>query len=264
MSTIYSHRLTQIAPLVAMGITLLCGCSREPTAKQDKPQPVAAQQESSQPPAAVSDSTKGTADETPSAASEPAQPVHQEPAPPVGSGVLAESTKPSGAVEIPKVTMAEIDRAKCKIFVGDSIPLEELPDLAGQTRPMQSLLADHGALLVFFNVAQDRYSQLLATNLLSDLDRDVVQKYGHQAVAVVAIHVGKPSPELEKVVKDAGVTFPILLDAEGRYFAQFTADTPPTLYLVDHAGKVLWLDIEYSRAARESLKQALEAITQKR
>lgn len=261
MST-YFHRLANMVAIASLGAALLCGCSREPRTKPEKPQPMAAQQESSQPSAPVSDSAKGTTDEAASDASEPPQPVHQEPSPPVGNAVqTAAQAQPTA---IPKVTMAELDRAKCKLFVGDSIPLQELSDLAGQTRPMQTLLADHGTLLVFFNVAQDRYSQLLATNLLSDLDRDVVQKYGNQAVAVVAIHVGKPSPELEQVVKDAGVTFPILLDAEGRYFAQFTADTPPTLYLVDHAGKVLWLDIEYSRAARESLKQALEAITQRR
>lgn len=192
---------------------------------------------------------------------EPAEPMN--PAAPVAEAISPSSSREGEqSLAIPKVVMAEIDRAKCKLFVDDAIPNGELRGFTGGSQQIKDLISNKGAVLVFWSSGADRYTSLNAANLLSDMQADIYAKFQEKGITVIGIHVGPNSQETEKIIAESGARFPILADDSGEYFRQFSDHQPPCLYLVDHSGKILWLDVEYSRSAREALKQAVTAITQ--
>nr|BAL54280.1 hypothetical protein HGMM_F14B06C24 [uncultured Planctomycetota bacterium] len=163
-------------------------------------------------------------------------------------------------LKIPSVVMAEVDRAQCKLFVGDGAALAVLPNLDSQETDVKQLLGSKGTVLVFFSAGDSQRERLLASNLLADLQEDVVKVSGSSGISVVAIHVGDDKGQLAGLVKDAQAEFPVLIDRDGKYYSQFASHVPPALYLLDSSGKIVWLDIEYSRATRENLKQAVAAL----
>jgi len=167
---------------------------------------------------------------------------------------------PRPELKIPSVVMAEVDRAQCKLFVGDVVPTAALPNLENQETDVKGLLGSKGTVLVFFSAGDGQRERLLASNLLGDLQEDIAKAHGSSGISVIAIHVGDDKGQLAALVKDAQVEFPVLIDRDGKYYSQFASHAPPALYLLDSAGKILWLDIEYSRATRENLKQAVAAL----
>ena len=62
---------------------------------------------------------------------------------------------------------------------------------------------------------------------------------GSKGVRVVGINVGDaPEAVPSKLLKEAGVTFPNLLDPEGAFFAKVATDKRlPRIYLLDAAGQ---------------------------
>lgn len=183
------------------------------------------------------------------------------PAQPSVGQLVAESSLPN-PLEIPRVVMAEIDRAKCKVFVGDTIPEFTLEDLDGQPAQWKQFLGQSGTVVAFLSAGQTSRERLLTTNLLADLQEEILQPYGTAGIAVIGIHVGAPGEPLTQIIKDARAQFPILVDREGKLAMELTSHSPPTLYLLDASGKIVWLDIEYSRSVRENLRRAVAALVQ--
>jgi hypothetical protein len=68
---------------------------------------------------------------------------------------------------------------------------------------------------------------------------------------------------VKQVVQQAGAGFPILLDADGAYFARVATDKAPRTYLIDAQGQILWFDVEYSRGTRRDLLAAIEVALSK-
>jgi peroxiredoxin len=185
------------------------------------------------------------------------------PALPVAEGVSPVQSQEGGQpLEIPKVVMAELDRAKCKLFVGDAAPNGELPAVSSDTHQVKDLFGKKATVLVFWNSGTDRYANMTAVNMLSDLEADINKRFKDAGVTVLGIHVGPKSTEVEKIIQDAGATFTNLIDQNGEFFQRFSDHQPPCLYLLDQSGTIVWLDIEYSRAVREAIKQAVTALAQ--
>ncbi len=52
--------------------------------------------------------------------------------------------------------------------------------------------------------------------------------------------------------------FPCLSDGKGQFLGRVCKDNKvPRVYLLDAKGKILWFDVEYSRATREDLVQGV-------
>ncbi|WP_424896929.1 TlpA family protein disulfide reductase [Thermogutta sp.] len=243
------HRRTELlftfCLVLGIGLLVTLGCPRP--ASQERPK-ASGQQVSSQSIA------------NPSTPKQPATEMRESATPQVPVSEPA----PKSELKIPSVVMAEVDRAQCKLFVGDVIPTAVLPNLEGQETDIKQLLGNEGTVLVFFSVGEGQRERLLASNLLGDLQEDIVKTHGSSGVSVIAIHVADDKGRLAALVKDAQVEFPVLVDRDGKYYGQFALHSPPALYLLDSSGKILWLDIEYSRATRENLKQAVEALVAKK
>lgn len=228
----------------------LAGCNRPATdGPKASPSDVRAQA-ATQPEAEY---TAAADDGTPVAA----PPREATPSPPVSQKLPFEAADPSA---LPEVVMAASDRSACKVFVGDRFPAFELNDLSGQAHSAQGSLGGKGTVVVFFQLGDDAVSRLRAENLLLDIQSDVASKYPAEEIAVLAIHVGETTPQLSDVLKQAEITFPILVDANNVVLPQLTAKKPPCLYLLDGEGKVAWMDIEYGPAVRKQLSRAVQVL----
>jgi hypothetical protein len=97
-----------------------------------------------------------------------------------------------------------------------------------------------GTILLFFWTGRSKLclawlAQLKATQALHVRD----------GLTVVGIHLGGTDPaEASKVVEEAGVTFPVVLDTKGGISKAYLAPDVPAFFLIDRLGKLRRADFE--------------------
>jgi peroxiredoxin len=161
--------------------------------------------------------------------------------------------EPPPAPKFPVVKMPASLEGTCLVKVGGSIPEAELANLEGKKVALRSLFGKKLTVLLFW-----QSENLYATQALELLELDVAKPFAEKGVRVVGISV-KDSPEAaRKAVAEPGVKYPNLVDPKGEFFAKVATEKIPRVYLLDSAGKVLWLDIEYSSSTRRDLEQAIK------
>lgn len=159
---------------------------------------------------------------------------------------------------IPKVVMSDELLATCLIKVDDTIPEVELADLDDKMNELGSLYGPKLTVVCFWTIGKTTRSKLTAGAVLQDLTKDIVEAFGEQGVRVIAINVGDSAEEANKYASDPQVTFPVLLDPQGEYYAKIATERKmPRTFLLDAQGKVLWFDLEYSNTARRNLVQGI-------
>jgi peroxiredoxin len=162
---------------------------------------------------------------------------------------------------IPKVALSNELRATCLVNVGETMPKAELSDTAGKMRALESLCGRKLTVVCFWTTGATHHSRLAAVAALQDLRKDVVEPFGNKGVAVVGVNVGDAAAALEQEVRQAGASFPNLLDPKGQFFAKIATDKRmPRVFLLDSAGRVLWFDVEYSRSSRHDLTQSIRVV----
>jgi peroxiredoxin len=65
------------------------------------------------------------------------------------------------------------------------------------------------------------------------------KEHRDQGFILVGIEAGDPKKDVEKFVKDYGLTFPILLDPNNKSLIAFHNDNLPSSYVIDRNGKVI-------------------------
>jgi len=65
------------------------------------------------------------------------------------------------------------------------------------------------------------------------------KEHRDQGFILVGIEAGDPTKEVEKFVKDYGLTFPILLDPNNKSLIAFHNDNLPSSYVIDRNGNVI-------------------------
>jgi peroxiredoxin len=155
--------------------------------------------------------------------------------------------------------LTEEQRKSSHVQVGDPLPDASLPDLSGKIHPIRGQLGKRLTVLVFFH-AGGMVDSMRSKELLQDLDRDVIAAHGKKGVAAIAVDVRDPPEKVKRLVQEAPVGYPVLLDADGAYFAKLAAGMLPRIYALDPGGKVLWFDLEYSTTTRYSLKQTILSV----
>lgn len=205
--------------------------------KTDKPS------ESEPAPASVTEKPK------PALPDETAVAVAKKPASPVAAP--APSLPP--ATSMPQVLLTDTETKTCLVKVGDPMPELKLPDLEGKNQSLADLLGERLTVVQFWTSAQP-----YAVEELGDLSADVAAKYVSQGVKVVAINESDPAATAKKVVEQVGAAaLTHLHDSDGAALAKVATKKLPRTYLLDARGKILWLDLEYSRSTRRDLSQAI-------
>jgi peroxiredoxin len=155
---------------------------------------------------------------------------------------------------IPKVALSGELREACLLNVGDTMPKVELVGLDGKPHSLESLYGHKLTVVCFWTVGTTRRAKLVVSAALQDLMKQVVEPFSTKGVGVVGISVQGTADAVRQEADQVGATFPILLDSKGDTFAKVAKDDRvPRIYLLDAAGRVLWFDVEYSRASRRDL-----------
>ena len=163
--------------------------------------------------------------------------------------------QPAAPLQMPKVVLPAQFRAASLVKVEDPMPDGELPDLKGKKHAVRSLLGEKLTVVLFWT-SENPYS----TQALADLQPDVLAPYGKKGVRAIAINHKDSSDDARKAVQEAEAQCPILLDADGSYFAKVAKEKLPRIYVLDARGKVLWFDVEYSKTTQRDLIAAIKVV----
>ena len=155
-------------------------------------------------------------------------------------------------VPLPEVIMSRQHEDMCRVKVGDAMPEVKLPDIAGKEQTLSALRGERLTLVAFWRV-----DDVDSRQLLIDLEPDFVKRYARYGMKVVTIGCGRPAEETARHTN--GTALPVLVDADGGVLNRLATGHVPRLYLLDAAGKIVWLDLEYSLSTRRHLDQAIRA-----
>jgi hypothetical protein len=147
--------------------------------------------------------------------------------------------------------MSAEHRQSCRVFLEDTIPSGTLRDPAGRPHALPGALGESLNVLIFWN-ARHPYALDQFRRIGDDLG-----PLCQRGVRVFAIHVGPEPDNLAELCEQYGDAALCLTDPQREYFEQFARGAVPRTYLGDARGKVLWLDIEYSRTTRRDLRNML-------
>ena len=131
------------------------------------------------------------------------------------------------------------------------MPAGSLTDAGGEKRVLRDLLGKSLTVVVCWNAGNP-----FALDQFEELTTEVVP-LAAQGVAVVAIHAGKKPDNYAALIKEHGTGVTCLLDEDEAYFHELATRRLPRTYVVDGQGKIVWLDIEYSRTTRYELRNAM-------
>ncbi len=149
--------------------------------------------------------------------------------------------------------MSQRDAATCLVKVGDAFPDADLVDRDGEDVATKDLLGERLTLVVFW-----ANSHRSAREQIERLPLEVTEPFKGTGIDVLAINVGDPVGQAADILpaeKRAGIS--LLHDSDGVFFAKVATERIPRCYLLDREGKILWLDIEYSRGTARELTNAI-------
>ena len=173
-------------------------------------------------------------------------------------GSDVEKTPAEEPPTIPKVHLLDADRETCLVGVDDPMPEAELVDLDGEKQALGELRGEKLTVVLFWTSGDSEFSAMRAQAALEDLQKDVHEPYAEKGVGVVAVNEGDTAESVKKLVEEAALTFPNLMDSDGALFAKVATEKLPRPYLLDAEGKILWFDLEFSRTTRDKLMQAIQ------
>jgi peroxiredoxin len=240
------QKLLAVCLVAPLGISAVVGCERNGEKPKAEKKVTAKKPPAEKPKVPV---------DTPVEPSEPKAQVVVETVEPTGFGILDPHPLDIRSPEVPPVVMSEQHAATCLVKLGDTMPDARLPDLAGKEQDLSNLLGDK-LTVVFFWTGTNRHS----VDELHDMAIKVASPLAPLGVRVVGICERDTASVARRTSEKAGVSFPVLLDASGTFYERLATAGMPRTYLLDATGKILWLDIEYTRATRRDLREALRAL----
>ncbi|MFM7846379.1 MAG: redoxin domain-containing protein, partial [Planctomycetota bacterium] len=186
----------------------------------------------------------------------PEKPVPEKPGRQPAKLVPSRKARPLAApdepIRQPVMAISDYHRATSVLALGDKLPDFELPDLHGDSHTRRSLLTQPLTVIVFWNAAASS-----SREQFTRLPQEIWDRFGDARVATLAVHVGPAEAEVEKLSAASAVEFPVLLDVEKTLYSQVAKSRLPRTLLVNQAGEVLWMDLEYSRSMRRELVNAI-------
>jgi peroxiredoxin len=78
-------------------------------------------------------------------------------------------------------------------------------------------------------------------------------------VRIIAINSTDTATVMKNALNQLKPQFSCVADIGGKLIKEVGVEQTPRTFLLDAAGKILWLDLEYSRTTRRQLRQALQA-----
>ena len=152
---------------------------------------------------------------------------------------LAAPTDALPAAASPVVPPTAVDLRELLIDAGLAVPREPTPaddfalaSLAGGTVK----LSDYRGRVVFLNFWATWCPPCRSE--MPSMER-LYQKLRAKGLEIVAVDLQEPKDTVRRFAKDNGLTFTVLLDANGAVGGAWSAQSIPTTYLIDRTGGIL-------------------------
>ena len=256
------YRLTYQRGRLAIAACILSGLAGGCTeSKPAKAPPTTAKTSGNKPSASEGPKSSESPPANNASQAEPASPA----APPANSPAADQPKPPPAApaanglglvnpldLILPPVLLTDQHAKTCLVKVGDQFPELTLPNLAGGAQPLKELFGEKATLIVFWKA-----SNPYAIEELAHLQRSIVEQFAPQGARVIAIDVQDAPSAVQGVVERLQLKCPVMLDADGKAYAQLATGMFPRTYVIDESGKIVWFDIEYSLSTRRELLRAL-------
>lgn len=164
----------------------------------------------------------------------------------------------------PEVFLSAQHAALCKVQVGENLPEFALPSAAQPTDdpvPLANQLGSKATVVAFW-----KGERAMGKSMLRDLALDIAAKYpakapeGAPEVAILAVAVETEPGEALALTGKLGYENTVLLDKSGDAYAQLATDRLPRIYVLNAAGEIVWMDIEYSLSTRRELHRSVAAL----
>jgi DsbE subfamily thiol:disulfide oxidoreductase len=101
---------------------------------------------------------------------------------------------------------------------------------------------------------------LPCTEEMPDLET-LYQEYKDSGLVIIGVNVNESEMTAANFVRETGITFPIVLDAEGRTATQFGVSGLPVTFLLDKNGQIVYR--HNGQIQKEDIAQRLEILLNK-
>lgn len=176
-----------------------------------------------------------------------------------------ESTADATPTQPPEVFLSAQHAALCKVQVGENLPEFALPSATQPTDdpvPLADQLGSKATIVAFW-----KGERAMGKSMLRDLALDIAANYQADAaegatpeVAIIAVAVETEPGEALALTGKLGYENTVLLDKSGEAYAQLATDRLPRIYVLNAAGEIVWMDIEYSLSTRRELHRSVAAL----
>lgn len=85
----------------------------------------------------------------------------------------------------------------------------------------------------------------------------MAKKYGKMGFALYGINVEEDNTDAKKMLKDLGVTFPILFDTESKLSSLYNVDAMPTSVFIDKKGQIRYVDRGYKAGDENKYREQI-------
>jgi len=153
----------------------------------------------------------------------------------------------------PEIHLSDQHEKATLLHVGDTLPDVVVTTIGGEERRLKDLLGQRLTALMFWN-EDNPY----AAEQFRRMQREILAPYAEYGVRVVAVHVGPLPENFRRVLGNPPPSVSILVDPEQALFRQLATARLPRTWLLDSDGRVVWLDLEYSRATARNVDNAIQ------
>jgi hypothetical protein len=152
----------------------------------------------------------------------------------------------------PRVVMSQEHEATCLVKVGDQFPDATLVGTDGQHHALDSLLGPKLTVVIVWN------SETVGGRIVYSKLAAALRPFQEEGVSGVAINRGDDIATVRRLQESQSGDIVNLIDTDKDLWTQIATRKMPRIYLLDPAGKILWMDIECSQGTLRDLRNAVQ------
>jgi len=118
------------------------------------------------------------------------------------------------------------------VRTGEPAPGGILPDVAGTKMSVPDDFKGMEAVLLFW----EKNCPYCAKEMPAL--ESIYQRFHEQGFVIAAINVGDTKEEVQKVVEEKGLTFPVLLDSDRQFAKRYGVKALPMMFFISDTGKI--------------------------
>jgi len=142
--------------------------------------------------------------------------------------------------------------AEPSLRIGGTLPSTVIPGIEGSPVRIPEALRGKVTVLHFWQIGCSSCKLEMPA-----MDR-LYKRYRDKGLAVFAVNVGQKKEDVKSFAAELGVSYPILIDAEGKNAAAYGVTDVPRTYIIDRGGIVRFRI--FGGATQETLKRLVVSL----